>query len=135
VLIGAVVIIVGVLVMLLGAKPRTILFCREKNLEREIWDGYRYGPEGAREAFGFDEARPIGELVAALPQMLSDQEAIYTFVGWDPVWDRTLTDALNGVRALVRTGIAAPAVVHDARALLDAQRLIKDPHEIAMMRV
>jgi len=124
----------SVLVLIAGANPKSILFCREKNLEREIWDGYRYGPDGAREAFGFDEARPIGELVAALPQLLSDQEAVYTFVGWDPVWDRTLTDALNGVRALVRTGIAAPAVVHDARALLDAQRLIKDPHEIAMMR-
>jgi hypothetical protein len=34
----------AVLVMVLGAKPRSILFCREKNLEREIWDGYRYGP-------------------------------------------------------------------------------------------
>src|SRR6185369_2445682 len=43
-------------------------------------------------------------------------------------------DALNGVRALVRTGVAAPVVVHDARALLEAQRLIKDPHEIALMR-
>src|SRR3954464_4546617 len=45
----------AVLVMQLGAKPRSILFCREKNLEREIWDGYRYGPEAAREMFGFDE--------------------------------------------------------------------------------
>jgi Xaa-Pro aminopeptidase len=44
----------AVLVMVLGAKPRSILFCREKNLEREIWDGYRYGPEMAREMFGFD---------------------------------------------------------------------------------
>jgi Xaa-Pro aminopeptidase len=124
----------SVLVLIAGANPKSILFCREKNLEREIWDGYRYGPEGARETFGFDEARPIGELVAALPQLLADQAAVYTFVGWDPTWDRTLTDALNGVRALVRTGVAAPAVVHDARALLDAQRLLKDPHEIALMR-
>src|SRR4029434_10232894 len=43
----------AVLVMVLGATPRTLLFCREKNLEREIWDGYRYGPEMAREMFGF----------------------------------------------------------------------------------
>src|SRR6185503_3123580 len=83
---------------------------------------------------GFDEARPIAELAAALPQLLADQPAVYTFVGWDPEWDKTITAALNGVRALVRTGIAAPSVVHDARALLDAQRLIKDGHEIAMMR-
>ena len=128
----------SVLVLIAGPTPNTapksILFCREKNLEREIWDGYRYGPEGAREAFGFDEARPIGELAAALPQLLADQPAVYTFVGLDPAWDKTITDALNGVRALVRTGVSAPSVVHDARALLDAQRLIKDPHEIATMR-
>ena len=124
----------SVLVMIAGTAPRSILYCREKNLEREIWDGYRYGPDGAREAFGFDEARPIGTLAADLPQLLSDQPAVYTFVGWDPEWDKVITGALNGVRALVRTGISAPAVVHDARALLDAQRLIKDDHEVAMMR-
>jgi Xaa-Pro aminopeptidase len=124
----------AVLVLIAGRSPRSILFCREKNLEREIWDGYRYGPDGARDAFGIDEARPIAELTAALPQLLADQPAVFTFVGWDPAWDRTLADALNGVRAMVRTGVAAPAVVHDARALLDSQRLVKDGHEIAMMR-
>ena len=55
----------AVLVMVLGAKPRSILFCREKNMEREIWDGFRYGPEAAREMFAFDESYPFGELDAA----------------------------------------------------------------------
>ena len=41
---------------------RHVLFCREKNEEREIWDGFRYGPDAAREIFGFDEAHPIAEL-------------------------------------------------------------------------
>src|SRR5689334_24337849 len=44
------------LVLVGGAKPRTLLFCREKNEEREIWDSFRYGPEAARERFGFDAA-------------------------------------------------------------------------------
>ena len=58
-----------VLVAAPGDTPaRAILFCREKNLEREIWDGYRYGPEAARAAFGFDEAYPIGELDARMPR-------------------------------------------------------------------
>ena len=125
----------AVLVLVAGKAPKTILFCREKNLEREIWDGYRHGPEGARSTFGFDEARPIGELAAALPLLFSDQGAIYTFVaGADPEWDKTISAALNGVRALARTGVSAPNVVYDVRAMLDAQRLIKDDHEIAMMR-
>ena len=124
----------AVLVLIAGAKPRTILYCREKNLEREIWDGFRYGPEGARGQFGIDEARPIGELAAALPQLLSDQPALFTPVGWDPRWDTQITTALGGVRALVRTGVSAPSVVHDVRALIDAQRLIKDDVELATMR-
>ena len=44
----------SVLVLVGGKKPKSILFCREKNEEREIWDGYRYGPVGACTEFGFD---------------------------------------------------------------------------------
>ena len=124
----------AVLVLIAGKTPKTILFCREKNLEREIWDGHRHGPDGARGTFGFDEARPIAELAAALPQLLADQPGVYTFVGADSNWDKTISAALNGVRALARTGVSAPNVVYDARALLDAQRLVKDDHEVAMMR-
>src|SRR5438270_4508143 len=47
------------LVIVAGSTPKSLLFCRERNEEREIWDGYRYGPETARERFGFDEAHPI----------------------------------------------------------------------------
>ena len=128
----------SVLVLIAGSgqfpTPRSILFCREKNLEREIWDGYRYGPDGARATFGFDEARPISELASALPQLLADQPAIFTFVGGDAAWDRQISDALNGVRALARTGVSAPTVVHDIRAILDQQRLVKDGYEIDVMR-
>ena len=46
---------------------RHALFCRERNEEREIWDGFRYGPEAAREIFGFDEAYPIAALAEKLP--------------------------------------------------------------------
>src|SRR5215470_3671529 len=52
----------AVLVIVAGEKQKSVLFCRERNLEREIWDGYRYGPEGARELFGFDEAHPVAQL-------------------------------------------------------------------------
>src|SRR4249919_412253 len=53
--------------VLVLVSEKTILFCREKNAEREIWDGFRYGPAAARERFGFDEAHPIEELDALLP--------------------------------------------------------------------
>src|SRR5436190_13060578 len=66
----------AVLVMVLGPEPRSILFCREKNLEREIWDGFRYGPELARDSFGFDEAHSYTELDARMPDLLADREAL-----------------------------------------------------------
>src|SRR5512141_3288185 len=66
----------AVLVMVLGAKPRSILFCREKNLEREIWDGYRHGPEQAREEFGFDAAFPIAQLDEKLIELMGNQSAL-----------------------------------------------------------
>ena len=124
----------AVLVMVLGARPRSILFCREKNLEREIWDGYRYGPEAAREMFGFDEAYAYGELDARLPELIANQEALHTPVGSDPAWDLRVAGWLNAVRAKVRTGVTAPVAIRDVRAAVNDMRLFKDENELAVMR-
>ena len=67
----------AVLVLLAGAEPRSILFCRDKDLEREIWDGFRFGPEAAREVFGFDECYSIAEIDTRMPQLLADQPALH----------------------------------------------------------
>jgi Xaa-Pro aminopeptidase len=124
----------AVLVMVLGSRPRAILFCREKNLEREIWDGFRFGPDLAREAFGFDEAYPYGELDARLPELLANQEALHTPVGADPAWDLRVAGWLNAVRAKARTGVTAPVQMRDVRAEVNDMRLFKDEHEVAIMR-
>ncbi len=127
----------AVLVIIVGSgdtPPQSILFCREKNLEREIWDGFRHGPEGARELFGFDAAHAIGELEAKLPELLANQPALWFSIGHDAAWDQRIAAALNAVRAEARTGKRAPATIRDVRAELDAMRLIKDPTEIATMR-
>jgi Xaa-Pro aminopeptidase len=113
---------------------RHALFCRERNEEREIWDGFRYGPEAAREIFGFDEAYPIGALAEKLPELAADRPALYTPLGLFESWDRRITDVLNEVRNRVRTGVSAPEEVIDIRAMLDAMRLVKDEHEVALMR-
>jgi Xaa-Pro aminopeptidase len=113
---------------------RHLLFCRAKDGEREIWDGFRYGPDAAREIFGFDEARPIGELEAALPDLASDQPALFTPLGLFPAWDRKVTDLLNQVRARIRLGVSAPEEIVDVRQALDALRLVKDEHELKLMR-
>jgi Xaa-Pro aminopeptidase len=113
---------------------RHVLFCRERNEEREIWDGFRYGPDAAREIFGFDEAHPISMLSAKLPEIASDRPALFTPLGLLDAWDRQITELLNEVRARVRTGVAAPDEIVDVRATLDKMRLIKDEQELALMR-
>src|SRR5258707_6839957 len=77
----------AVLVVVAGGSsastPKTLLFCRSRNDEREIWEGFRYGPEAARERFGFDEAQPIEALDEALGSLLENQRALYYPVGAD----------------------------------------------------
>ncbi len=122
------------LVLAGGAEPRALLYCREKNPAREIWDGFRHGPEGARERFGFDEAHPIAALDEAMPALIADRPALWYPVGADAEWDARAMRWLNAVRADARAGVAAPQALHDVRAPLDEMRLVKDAHELALMR-
>lgn len=127
----------AVLVIVAGkadSEAQSILFCREKNAERETWDGFRHGPEGAREAFGFESANVIGDLDARLAELLPDQPALWFSIGHDAGWDARIAGALNKVRGESRTGKRAPAMIRDVRAELDAMRLVKDATELAIMR-
>ncbi len=124
----------AVLVLIAGDKPQALLFCREKDADKEVWDGFRYGPEAAREAFGFDAAHPIGSLDEKLPELLAGQPALHYSMGHDPAWDARIVAALNRVRANVRSGVHAPAEIRDVRVELDEMRLVKDAREIADMR-
>lgn len=124
----------AVLVLIAGDTPRSLLFCREKDPDKEVWDGFRFGPDAARETFGFDEAHAIKTLDEKLPTLLANQPALWFSMGHDAAWDTRLMAALNAVRAQVRKGIRTPASIHDIRHPLDDMRLIKDAHEIALMR-
>jgi len=121
-------------VMVAGDDPRALLFCREKDAEREVWDGFRHGPGAAREAFRFDEAFPIGSLDEKLAELLAGQPVLHYSMGHDAVWDDRVVAALNRVRANVRSGAHAPAEIRDVRVELDEMRLVKDAHEVADMR-
>lgn len=113
---------------------KQILFCREKDQEREIWDGFRYGPEAAKEAFGFDEAYSIAKLDELMPKLLADQSAVYTMLGQDRAWDQRVVDWINRVREQMRSGVAAPGAIHDCRSVLDEMRLIKGMDELQIMQ-
>ena len=124
----------AVIVLVGGKKPKSILFCRDKHEEREIWDGYRYGPKAAKSAFGFDAAYSIEQLDKKLPELLVDRDTLWHAIGHDADWDTRIAKALNEVRAQSRAGKRAPRAVHDLRAELDAMRLRKDEAELAIMQ-
>jgi Xaa-Pro aminopeptidase len=122
------------LVLVAGETDRAILFCREKNEEREIWDGYRYGPEAAREAFGFDAAHPIARIDDELPKLMANAPALFYALGSSSRLDEQVKGWLNAVRAQVRAGVTAPNAAIDVRVILNEMRLVKDDHEIAIMQ-
>lgn len=117
-----------------GQQQRSILFCREKNLEREIWDGFRYGPEAAQAAFQLDEALPMAALDQQMPQLLSDAGQLFYSHGTDPQLDQRLNGWLETVRGNARTGVLPPHQIIDVRRLLDDMRVIKGSSEIAAMQ-
>lgn len=122
------------LVLLAGDKPQSLLFCRDKDPDKEIWDGFRHGPEAARADFGFDGAFSIASIDEKLPELLSGQPVLHYSMGHDGDWDERLVRALNRVRADVRSGVHAPATIEDVRVELDEMRLFKDEAEVADMR-
>ena len=124
----------AVIVLLGGKEPRSILFCREKNEEREVWDGFRYGPQTACEAFAFDEAYAFSEFEARLPELIANRSTLWHALGHDAEWDAKIVTALNTVRAQSRAGKRAPGEIRDLREALDRMRLLKDVHEANNMR-
>jgi len=125
------------LLVLVGAQGRTparsILFCRAKHAEREIWEGFRFGPDAARSQFGVDEAYAIDELDAHMPRLLADAPAIYYALGHSSALDAQVAQWLKAVRAQARAGVAAPAIAHDLTGMIDAMRVVKDATEQATM--
>jgi Xaa-Pro aminopeptidase len=124
----------SVLVLIAGKNPKSLLFCRDKDQAREIWDGFRHGPRGAKRRFGFDEAHPISKLDELMPKFLSDQPALFYPIGADSAWDERAVRWINRVKEQARTGVAAPREIKDVCELLDDMRLVKDAQELATMR-
>lgn len=124
----------AVIVLIAGEKNQAILFCREKNLEREIWDGFRYGPEAARTTFGFDAAYPIDAIDTELPKLMANAQALFYALGSDSKLDGQMQRWLQAVRGQTRAGVTPPGAAYDVHVLLDEMRLSKDAGEIDIMQ-
>jgi Xaa-Pro aminopeptidase len=113
---------------------RSTLFCQPKDLEREIWDGYRLGPEAAVGALGVNAAFPIGEMDAQLPRLLENRDTVWYPFAIHEGLEQRVAGWLNQVRARVRYGALCPDQQRDLCAILDEMRLVKDAHEQDVMR-
>ncbi|TZF87138.1 aminopeptidase P N-terminal domain-containing protein [Cognatilysobacter lacus] len=116
------------------AHGESILFCRERDPEREGWDGPRAGPEGAVDVFGVDDAYPISDLDDILPGLLEGRTRVYYHFGRDADFDLKLIGWLNRVRAQVRSGAQPPHEFLELGHLLDELRLFKDAGELKLMQ-
>ncbi len=117
-----------------GNSGRSILFCRERDSEREMWDGNMVGVEGAIEQFGFDEAYPISDMKRRLPGMLRGRERIYYDLGKDKGFDQILIEWMNDFRARTRKKFLAPDEIIALDHSLHDLRLFKSRTEITAMR-
>ena len=125
----------AVLVLVPGrAHGETLLFCRERDPEREGWDGPRLGPERACEALGLDDAYPIDDLDDILPGLLEGRSRVYYHFGRDTDFDLKLIGWLNRVREQGRHGAQPPHEFLELGHLLDELRLFKSAEELKLMQ-
>jgi len=111
-----------------------VLFCREKNKEKEIWDGFRAGPEGACKQYGADDAFPIDDIDEILPGLIEGRERVYYAMGKDSEFDRHVMEWVNRIRAKVRAGATPPGEFLDLDHFLHDMRLYKSAAELRLMK-
>ena len=116
------------------AHGEAILFCRERDAERERWDGKRAGTEGAVAHHGMDDAFPIDDIDDILPGMIEGRSRVYYHFGRDTEFDLKLMNWVNRVRAEIKKGARPP---HEFVALghaLHDLRLYKSRTELRVMK-
>lgn len=125
----------AVLVLLPGREHgEYVLFCREKDPERELWDGLRAGQEGAIKDFGADDAFPINDIDDILPGLIEGRDRVYYAIGSNQEFDQRLMDWVNSIRAKARLGATPPKEFVALDHLLHDMRLYKSSAELKVMR-
>lgn len=110
-----------------------VLFCKERNPEKELWDGFLMGPEGAIEKLGFDDAFPIADIDDILPGMIEGRSRVYYPLGKDKAFDNQVMDWVKTIRSKVRTGAHPPGEFVALEHSLHDLRLYKSAAEIKVM--
>lgn len=125
----------AVIVLVPGrAQGEFLMFCRERDAERETWDGRRTGLEGACAHYAADDAFPITDLDDILPGLLENKDRIYYTMGFDPDFDQRVLGWLNRVRGKARQGVNAPEEFVTLAHVLHELRLHKSRAEARVMK-
>jgi Xaa-Pro aminopeptidase len=113
---------------------QAVMFCRDRDPEMEIWNGYRAGPEGVCNQYGMDQAYGVAEIDERVPQLLQGCDRLYYSIGTDQVLDEKVRDWLNSIRKQARMGAVAPGEIVMLDHLLLEMRLFKADDEVDVMR-
>ncbi|RNE91607.1 Xaa-Pro aminopeptidase [Marichromatium sp. AB31] len=116
------------------AEGEFVLFCRERDPEREQWDGRRIGAEGAVTDHGVDQAHTLAELDQRMPELLAGRTRLHCPIGADAAFEARIQDWLGRARAATRDSAPVPETLTRIGVALHELRLRKDPAEIALMR-
>lgn len=111
-----------------------ILFCRDRDLQQETWNGRRAGPEGATRDYAADDAFPISDIDDILPGLLENRERVFYTMGASPDFDKRVIGWVNELRAQSRRGVLPPQEFVSLEHLLHDMRLYKSRVEVAAMR-
>ncbi len=111
-----------------------VLFCRERDPERERWDGDRAGQDGAVKRYAADDAFPIGDIDEILPGLLESRARVFYTMGLNPEFDQRVIGWVNGLRAQAKHGLHSPQEFVALDHLLHDMRLYKSRAELATMR-
>ncbi len=111
-----------------------ILFCREFDEKKALWEGAHAGLEGATKHYKADDSFPIDDLDDILPGMLEDKGKVFYPIGRDSDLDHSLLVWINHIRSQSRSGVNAPGELVSLEHILHEMRLFKSPEELKLMR-
>ncbi|GAB3285080.1 Xaa-Pro aminopeptidase [Parahaliea aestuarii] len=111
-----------------------VMFCRERDPEKELWHGYRQGPEGVCAHYGADDAFPVGDIDDILPGLIEGRQRVYYSMGRSADFDRQVMVWVNQIRAREASGAVPPGELTDLDHMLHELRLIKSAAELRVMR-
>lgn len=111
-----------------------ILFCREFDEKKALWEGAHAGLDGATRQYGADDSFPIDDLDEILPGMLENKAKVFYPMGRDSDLDHHLLEWVNNIRKQSRAGISAPGEFVSMEHWLHEMRLFKSVEEIQLLK-